>query len=240
MDKRGLKTSLVVSIIVTSILVIYLMLYIINLYNDTNDTNKKVVENSNSIDILSLERIVDAFNSNCTDMKNFYNHKTLVTDIDYNIKLTTILNINNNNYNKDYIEKEYNKIFNENININNRLGTCPKIEYYNNQIIKLACNCKTKSGVVTKFIKSIKTDKEVKLYYKIAFYSSRRYLGNESRILSKDSELKEIIDSRVINEDIKEINYKKYLNDNYNEFYTYIYTFKLNGDNYYFYGISKE
>ena len=37
-----------------------------------------------------------------------------------------------------------------------------------------------------------------------------------------------------------ELDYQKYLNDNYNDFYTFVYTFKLDNDNYYFYSINKE
>lgn len=240
MDKRGLKTSLVVSIIVMCILGIYLIFYIISQYDhSTNEKDNKVVENSNSTDILLLERYVDAFNNNCVDMKPFYTGKTLISDVDSNIKLTTILNMNIN-YNKNYIESEYKKIFNEDIDINKVTGTCPKISYNNDKVTKLDCTCKTRSGVVTKFIKSIKSDDSIKLYYKVAFYSSKKYLGNESRILSKDASGREVIDSRVLSKDIKEIDYQDYLNNNYNDFYNYIYIFKKNNDNYYFYGISKE
>ena len=94
--------------------------------------------------------------------------------------------------------------------------------------------------MVTKFIKSIKDDDTVKLYYKVAFYSSKRYLGNETRILSKDANGKEIIDSRVLKDGVKEIDYQSYLDSNYNNFYTFIYTFNKNNDNYYLYSISKE
>lgn len=240
MDKRGLKTSLVVSIIVMCILGIYLIFYIISQYDhSTNEKDNKVVENSNSTDILLLERYVDAFNNNCVDMKPFYTGKTLISDVDSNIKLTTVLNMNNN-YNKNYIESEYKKIFNEDIDINKVTGTCPKISYNKDKVTKLDCTCKTRSGVVTKFIKSIKSDDSIKLYYKVAFYSSKKYLGNESRILSKDASGREVIDSRVLSKDIKEIDYQDYLNNNYNDFYNYIYIFKKNNDNYYFYGISKE
>ena len=239
MDKRGLKTSLVVSIVVMCILCIYLIFYIISQYDHSiNESDNKVVENSNSADVLLLERYVDAFNNNCVDMKSFYTGKILVSDIDSNIKLTTVLNMINN-YNKSNIEVEYKKVFNEDIDINKVTGTCPKISYDNSEITKLDCTCKTRSGVVTKFIKSIKSDDSVKLYYKVAFYSSKKYLGNESRILSKDASGKEIIDSRVLSKDIKEIDYQDYLNNNYNDFYTFIYTFKKNNDNYYFYSISR-
>ena len=240
MDKRGLKTSLVVSIIVMCILGIYLIFYIISQYDHSNnEKDNKIVENSNSTDILLLERYVDAFNNNCVDMKPFYTGKTLISDVDSNIKLTTILNMNNN-YNKNYIESEYKKIFYEDIDINKVTGTCPKISYNNDKVTKLDCTCKTRSGVVTKFIKSIKSDDSIKLYYKVAFYSSKKYLGNESRILSKDASGREVIDSRVLSKDVKEIDYQDYLNNNYNDFYNYIYIFKKNTDNYYFYGISKE
>lgn len=240
MDKRGLKTSLVVSIIVMCILGIYLIFYIISQYDHSNnEKDNKIVENSNSTDILLLERYVDAFNNNCVDMKPFYTGKTLISDVDSNIKLTTVLNMNNN-YNKNYIESEYKKIFNEDIDINKVTGTCPKISYNTDKVTKLDCTCKTRSGVVTKFIKSIKSDDSIKLYYKVAFYSSKKYLGNESRILSKDASGREVIDSRVLSKDIKEIDYQDYLNNNYNDFYNYIYIFKKNNDNYYFYGISKE
>ena len=239
MDKRGLKTSLVVSIVVMCILCIYLIFYIISQYDHSiNESDNKVVENSNSADVLLLERYVDAFNNNCVDMKSFYTGKILVSDIDSNIKLTTVLNMINN-YNKSNIEVEYKKVFNEDIDINKVTGTCPKISYDNSEITKLDCTCKTRSGVVTKFIKSIKSEDSVKLYYKVAFYSSKKYLGNESRILSKDASGKEIIDSRVLSKDIKEIDYQDYLNNNYNDFYTFIYTFKKNNDNYYFYSISR-
>ena len=239
MDKRGLKTSLVVSIVVMCILCIYLIFYIISQYDHSiNESDNKVVENSNSADVLLLERYVDAFNNNCVDMKSFYTGKLLVSDIDSNIKLTTVLNMINN-YNKSNIEVEYKKVFNEDIDINKVTGTCPKISYDNSEITKLDCTCKTRSGVVTKFIKSIKSEDSVKLYYKVAFYSSKKYLGNESRILSKDASGKEIIDSRVLSKDIKEIDYQDYLNNNYNDFYTFIYTFKKNNDNYYFYSISR-
>ena len=238
MDKRGLKTSLVVSIIVMCILCIYLIFYIATQYeHNTNENDNKVVENSNSADVLLLERYVDAFNNNCADMKSFYTGKTLFSDIDSNIKLTTILNLNNN-YNKNYIESEYKKVFNEDIDITKVTGTCPKISYNNEKVTKLDCACNTKSGVVTKFIKSIKSKDSVKIYYKVAFYSSKKYLGNESRTLSKDASGKELIDSRVLSKDIKAIDYQEYLNNNYNDFYTFIYTFKKNGDNYYFYSIN--
>lgn len=240
MDKRGLKTSLVVSIVVMCILCIYLIFYIITQYDhSTNESDNKVVENSNSADVLLLERYVDAFNNNCVDMKSFYAGKTLISDIDSNIKLTTVLNMNNN-YNKSNIEVEYKKVFNEDIDINKVTGTCPKINYDNNKVTKIDCTCKTRSGVVTKFIKSIKSDDSVKLYYKAAFYSSKKYLGNDTRILSKDASGKEIIDSRVLSKDIKEIDYQEYLNNNSNDFYTFIYTFKKNNDNYYFYNITRE
>lgn len=240
MDKRGLKTSLVVSIIVMCILCIYLVYYITSQYDhSTNNTANKIVENSKSADILLLERYVDAFNNNCVDMKPFYSGKTLISDIDSNIKLTTILNMSNN-YSKNYIENEYKKIFNEDISIDKVTGTCPKIRYNNNSISKLDCTCKVKSGVVTKFIKSIKEDKSVELYYKVAFYSSKRYLGNETRVLSKDANGKETIDSRVLKDDVKEIDYQSYLDSNYNDFYTYVYKFKQKGNNYYFYSINKQ
>ena len=240
MDKRGLKTSLVVSIIVMCILCIYLIYYITSQYDhSTSNTSNKIVENSKSTDVLLLERYVDAFNNNCVDMKPFYGGKTLISDIDSNIKLTTVLNMINS-YNKSYIENEYKKIFNEDISIDKVTGTCPKIRYNNNSISKLDCTCKVKSGVVTKFIKSIKDDDTVKLYYKVAFYSSKRYLGNETRILSKDANGKEIIDSRVLKDGVKEIDYQSYLDSNYNNFYTFIYTFNKNNDNYYLYSISKE
>ena len=238
MDKRGLKTSLVVSIVVMCILCIYLVYYVMQQNNNSNNDNK-VVENSKSTDILLLERYVDAFNNNCVDMKPFYVGKTLISDIDSNIKLTTILNMSNN-YNKSYIENEYKKIFNEDISIDKVTGTCPKITYNNGVISKLDCTCNNKSGVVTQFIKSIKSDNNVKLYYKVAFYSSKKYLGNENRFLSKDASGKEIIDSRVLKDDVKELDYQEYLNDNYNDFYTFVYTFNKNNDNYYFYSISKE
>lgn len=240
MDKRGLKTSLVVSIIVMCILCIYLVYYIASDYDHSiNNTTNKIVENSKSADVLLLERYIDAFNNNCVDMKPFYNSKTLISDIDSNIKLTTILNMSNN-YSKNYIENEYKKIFNENINIDKVTGTCPKISYNNDKVTKLECTCNTNSGVVTKFIKSIKDNKSVKLYYKVAFYSSKKYLGNETRVLSKDANGKETIDSRVLKDDVKEIDYQSYLNSNYNDFYTFVYTFNKNNDNYYFYSISKE
>jgi len=240
MDKQGLKTSLIVSVVVMIILCIYLVFYIVSQYNSTTNTNNsKIVENSNSADILLLERYVDAFNNNCVDMKSFYTGKTLFSDIDSNIKLTTILNMNNN-YNKNYIEAEYKKIFNEEVDINKVTGTCPKISYNDDKVNKFDCTCKTRSGVVSKYIKSIKSSDSIKLYYKLAFYSSKKYLGNESRILSKDASGKEIIDSRVINDDIKEINYQEYLNDNYNDFYTFVYTFKNNNGNYYFYSIVRK
>ena len=239
MDIRGLKTSLVVSIVVMCILCIYLVFYIFSEYsNSSRESNNKIVENSNSPDILLLERYVDAFNNNCVDMKPFYTGKTLFSDIDSNIKLTTILNMNSN-YNKNNIEVEYNKAFNESIDINKVTGTCPKISYDGNKVTKMNCTCNTRSGVATKFIKSIKSDDSVKLYYKVAFYSSKKYLGNESRILSKDANGKEIIDSRVLKDNGNEIDYQDYLNNNYNDFYTFIYTFKKNNDNYYFYSISK-
>ena len=88
--------------------------------------------------------------------------------------------------------------------------------------------------------KSIKEDKSVELYYKVAFYSSKRYLGNETRVLSKDANGKEIIDSRVLKDDVKEIDYQSYLDSNYNDFYTYVYKFKQKGNNYYFYSINKQ
>ena len=79
MDKRGLKTSLVVSIIVMCILCIYLVYYITSQYDhSTSNTANKIVENSKSADILLLERYVDAFNNNCVDMKPFYSGKTLI------------------------------------------------------------------------------------------------------------------------------------------------------------------
>ena len=145
-----------------------------------------------------------------------------------------------NNYSKNYIENEYKQIFNEEISIDKVTGTCPKISYNNNSISKLDCTCDTKSGVVTKFIKSIKEDKSVELYYKIAFYSSKRYLGNETRVLSKDASENEIIDSRVLKDDVKEIDYQSYLDSNYNDFYTYVYKFRKKGNNYYFYSINKQ
>ena len=62
MDKRGLKTSLVVSIVVMCILCIYLIFYITSQYeHNTNQNDNKSVENSNSADVLLLERYVDAF-----------------------------------------------------------------------------------------------------------------------------------------------------------------------------------
>ena len=240
MDKRGLKTSLVVSIIVMCILCIYLIYYITSQYDhSTSNTSNKIVENSKSTDVLLLERYVDAFNNNCVDMKPFYGGKTLISDIDSNIKLSTVLNMITS-YNKSYIENEYKKIFNEDISIDKVTGTCPKISYNGGNVTKLDCICNTNSGVVTKFIKSIKDDDTVKLYYKVAFYSSKRYLGNETRILSKDANGKEIIDSRVLKDGVKEIDYQSYLDSNYNNFYTFIYTFNKNNDNYYFYSISKE
>ena len=240
MDKRGLKTSLVVSIVVMCILCIYLIFYITSQYeHNTNQNDNKIVENSNSADVLLLERYVDAFNSNCVDMKPFYTGKILISDIDSNIKLTTVLNMVNN-YNKKYVENEYKVIFNEDIDVTKVTGTCPKISYDNSRLTKLDCTCKTKSGVVTKFVKSIKSEERVKLYYKVAFYSSKKYLGNESRMFSKDASGREVIDSRVLSKDIKEIEYQEYLNNNYNDFYTYIYTFKKNNGNYYFHSISKE
>ena len=240
MDKRGLKTSLVVSIVVMCILCIYLVFYIITQYDhSTTEKDNKIVENSNNADILLLERYIDAFNNNCVDMKPFYTGKTLISDVDSNVKITTVLNMNNN-YNKNYIESEYKRIFNEDIDINKVTGTCPKISYNNEKVIKLDCTCNTRSGVVTKFIKSIKSSESVKLYYKVAFYSSKKYLGNDTRILSKDANSKEIIDSRVLKNDIKEMDYQEYLNNNYNDFYTFVYTFKKNNENYYFYSIVQK
>ena len=239
MDKRGLKTSLVVSIVVMCILCIYLIFYIVSQYDhSTNGSDNKVVENSNSADVLLLERYVDAFNNNCVDMKSFYTGKTLIGDIDSNVKLTTVLNMVNN-YTKKNIENDYKIVFNEDIDINKVTGTCPKISYDGDKVAKLGCTCNTKSGIVTKFIKSIKSEDSVKLYYKVAFYSSKKYLGNDTRVLSKDASGREVIDSRVLSKDIKEIDYQEYLNNNYNDFYTYIYTFKKNNGNYYFYSISK-
>ncbi len=240
MDNKGLKTSLVVSIIVMCILCIYLVYYFISQYeNSITNNDNKIVENSNGADVLLLERYVDAFNNNCVDMKPFYSGKTLISDIDSNVKLTTILNMSNN-YSKNYIETEYKKIFNEDISIDKVTGTCPKISYNNNSVSKIDCTCKVKSGVVTKFIKSIKDSKTVKLYYKVAFYTAKRYLGNESRILSKDPKASEIIDSRILSDNIKEIDYQNYLDNNYNEFYIYVYTFKKDSSNYYFYSINKD
>ena len=240
MDKRGLKTSLVVSIVVMCILCIYLTYYVISQYDHRiNINNNKIIENSIETDVLLLERYIDAFNNNCVDMKPFYSAKTLISDIDSNIKITTILNMSNN-YNKNYLENEYKKVFNEDINIDKVTGTCPKISYNNDKVTKLDCTCKTNSGVVTKYIKSIMNDDTVKLYYKVAFISSKKYLGNESRILSKDASGREIIDSRVLSNDIKEIDYQEYINNNYNDFYTFVYTFKNNNDNYYFYSINIE
>ena len=238
MDSKGLKTSIVVSIIVMCILLIYLVFYIFDINTNINNSDSKIIQNSTDTDILQLERFIDAFNNSCIQVKDLYTNKTLVSNIDSNIKLTTILNMGNN-YNKKYIEDEYKKLFGEDVNINKTTGTCPKI-VYNNNVSKVNCICSNKEKIVTKFIKSIKSDTEVKLYYKVAFYSSKRYLGKKLKIFSKNSDLTEIIDSRVLSNSVKELDYKKYLDDNYNNFYTYIYTFKLKDNNYYFYSINKE
>ena len=241
MDKRGLKTSLTVSIIVMFVLCIYLVYYITNNYDKSvkNNDNTIVENNSNDADILLLERYVDAFNNNCVDMKNFYGNKTLISDIDSNIKLTTVLNLSNN-YTKKYIESQYKKVFNEDIDISKVTGTCPKISYNNNIVSKMDCECKNKSGVVTHFIKTVKSNSKVKLYYKVAFYGSKKYLGKETRMLSKDPSANEIIDSRVIKNNVNEIKYQDYLDNNYQDFYTYIFTFKNSDNNYYLYSIEKE
>ena len=75
----------------------------------------------------------------------------------------------------------------------------------------------------------------------MAFYSSKKYLGQETRILSKDAKGKEIIDSRVLSNDVEEIDYQNYLNEHYDDFYTFKFTFKLNeNNNYYFYSINRS
>lgn len=240
MDKKGLKTSLVVSIIVMCILCVYLVFYIVDSYAYSTDTkDNKIVENGNSVDLLFLERIVDSFNKNCVDMKPFYTGETLISDVDTNIKLTTVLNVNND-YNKKSIESLYKNIFNEDIILTKVNGTCPKIEYSNGKVNKMNCKCTTDSGVVSKYIKSVKTNNSIKLYYKLAFYTTKKHLGNTIKILSKDASSLEILDSRVMKNGTTELDYQKYLNDNYNDFYTFVYTFKLDNDNYYFYSINKD
>ena len=240
MERQGLKTSLVVSIIVMCILGIYLVFYVVDSYGQSINTNdNKIVENGNSVDLLFLERIVDAFNKNCVDMKPFYTGETLISDVDTNIKLTTVLNVNND-YDKKSIESLYKNIFNEDIMLNKVNGTCPKIDYNNGKVNKVNCTCTTDSGVVSKYIKSVKTNNSIKLYYKLAFYTTKKHLGNTTKILSKDPNALEILDSRLIKKETTELDYQKYLNDNYNDFYTFVYTFKLDNDNYYFYSISKE
>lgn len=240
MDKRGLKTSLVVSIVVMCVLCIYLVFYIVSSYgNSTNKTDDSIIENGNSVDLLFIQRVIDSFNNNCIDMKPFYESNTLMSNVDSNIKLTTVINLINN-YDSKSIESTYKTVFNENIVLDKVSGTCPKIDYKNGSINKVDCTCNTDSGVVHKFIKSVKTNNEVKLYYKLAFYTTNKYLGKTTKILSKDADGLEILDSRVIKEKTDELDYQKYLDDNSNDFYTYIYTFKLNDSNYYFYSIEKE
>lgn len=241
MNKSGLKTSFVVSIIVMIFLGIYLIYYFINKdeIDNTKNSYTDIVEKNNDVDILLMQRYIDAFNKNCIDMKSFYAGKTLIKDIDSNVKLTTILNLNNN-YDKKYIENEYYKLFNESITLDKVTGTCPKLEY-NNKVNKIDCTCNVKSGVVIRFIKSSRSDNSIKLYYKVAFYSSKKYLGQETRILSKDAKGKEIIDSRVLSNDVEEIDYQNYLNEHYDDFYTFKFTFKLNeNNNYYFYSINRS
>ena len=134
MEKRWLKTSLTVSIIVVLVLLLYLVNYLFS--NDEFDNSKnaddKIIENNiklneNSIEAL-LDSYVNSFNNNCCNISSLYKSKMYFKNIDSNIKLTTILNIYLNENNIDTseyklndqqvvnIKEMYRNIFNENIN----------------------------------------------------------------------------------------------------------------------------
>ena len=114
MEKRWLKTSLTVSIIVVLVLLLYLVNYLFS--NDEFDNSKnaddKIIENNiklneNSIEAL-LDSYVNSFNNNCCNISSLYKSKMYFKNIDSNIKLTTILNIYINENNIDTSEYKLN------------------------------------------------------------------------------------------------------------------------------------
>ena len=161
MDKRWLKTSLTVSVIVVMVLLLYLVNY---LFSDDdsvekNNLDQKIIENTikldSDIDEAKLNRYVIAFNSNCANISLLYKNKLGSNDIDSNIKITTVLNFflsenklskTKNGYilndtNMEDIKKLYFQIFNEEVDINKTMGNCPKIKKINNSYYIDDCIC---------------------------------------------------------------------------------------------------
>ncbi len=256
MEKRWLKTSLTVSIIVVLVLLLYLVNYLFsNDEFDSSNNDSKVIENNiklndNSIEAL-LDSYVNSFNNNCCDISSLYKSKMYFKNIDDSIKLTTILNlyINDNNIDKkdeyklnieqiNSIKEMYHNIFNENINIDKISGNCPKIKKSKGTYFLDNCKCDNKNKVVLHFKKSIKDDSSIKLYYKVAFYNQRSYLGNKKDVISKDPRgVYEVYKKAITN---KEFNYQEYLDNNLDKFNEYEFTFKKNNDNYYFYSMTMK
>ena len=254
MEKRWLKTSLTVSIIVVLVLLLYLVNYLFS--NDEFDNSKnaddKIIENNiklneNSIEAL-LDSYVNSFNNNCCNISSLYKSKMYFKNIDSNIKLTTILNIYLNKNSIDTseyklndqqvvnIKEMYRNIFNENINLNKVSGNCPKIIKSKDRYYLDNCKCDNKDKVVLHFKRSVEDEKSIKLYYKVAFYTQRSYLGNNKDVISKDPRgVYEVYKKAITN---KEFNYQEYLDNNLDKFDEYEFTFKKINDNYYFYSMT--
>ena len=225
MNKRWLATSFTISVIVVLILLLYLVNYISSKGEFNNNNDSKIIENNIKLDSNSDEAILNdyvvAFNNNCSNMSSFYKSKTNFNEIDSNVKITTILNlfIKNENIENGYkkyilndsqienIKSLYHQIFNENLFLDKVTGTGPKI----------------------------KDEDKIKLYYKVAFYSQKSYLGNKKDVISKDSRgIYEIYKQAIT---ANNFDYQKYLDNNLDKFSEYVFTFIKNNDSYYFYSI---
>ena len=253
MNKRWLATSFTISVIVVLILLLYLVNYISSKGEFNNNNDSKIIENNIKLDSNSDEAILNdyvvAFNNNCSNMSSFYKNKTNFNEIDSNVKITTILNlfIKNENIENGYkkyilndsqienIKSLYHQIFNENLFLDKVTGTGPKIKKIKNSYHIEECECDLKNKVVLHFVKSINDEDKIKLYYKVAFYSQKSYLGNKKDVISKDSRgIYEIYKQAIT---ANNFDYQKYLDNNLDKFSEYVFTFIKNNDSYYFYSI---
>lgn len=148
-------------------------------------------------------------------------------------------------------KSDYKKLFGETNEIifEEEFGNCPTFYYKDGVLTAKSINCGCGSGIsqpesVEEIIKADKDSTEIKVFKKVGFLVNKYIEADQNDIfvIAKDVDGNEVLNNLELD------NYEnmldkaqKYLNENKDEFNTYIVTYKMNSDNsYYIYSLEKE
>ena len=245
-EKKANNNTIELIIFIICVVLIAIFFLVMVGINGKLKTNKKSTNKNNEIEHLELsaaKEILDKIeypivlhsgNDSFTAMAYYYSKNINVEKMSMESKvlisaLNTDGDCNDNEkcfLKEDDVKKKYIELFGNKVPY-----SFPKSKYMslNNKIITLYKNWKTTSNgfVFTKIIDATESNKELKIYVKVAFqYNSTLFYDYDLTNIIEE------VSTCTSNDDL----------DNYNNLYEYIYTFKKenDNDNYIFYSVKRK